>query len=163
MTSGIESLRRELLQATFEHAARNGPYYRKRWGSKWKRVKRPEDLHLLPLLTKDDAIVHQRELLAGAAGACSGTISSGTLSGDKPPLRVLHTAAEAQALRDFLARHAPPLSRAPARGRIRVPWTYAANALRLIRELLAEPQADGARPIAMNVGAGGDGRSVPRR
>jgi len=175
MTSGIERLRRELLPQTLEHAALNVPFYRRRWGTKWKRVRRPQELGLLPLLTKDEAIAHQRELLAGPAGAYGGTISSGTMSGDKAPLRVLHTAAEAQALRDFLARHAAPArgGRGPrgfvlevramhhgmpegpaAPGRVRVPWTYTANALRLIRELLATRQADGSRAIAMNIGAG---------
>src|SRR5437868_15045167 len=103
MTSGIDRLRRDLLPQTLEHAAKNVPYYRRRWGTKWKRVRRPEDLPLLPLLTKDDAIAHQRELLSGEAGAYGGTISSGTMHGEKAPLRVLHTAAEAQALREFLA------------------------------------------------------------
>ncbi len=175
MTSGIERLRRELLPGTLEHAATHVPYYRRRWGSKWKRVKRPDDLHLLPLLTKDEAIAHQRELLAGRQRAYGGTISSGTMHGEKPPLRVLHTADEARALDDFRRRHAGPPGahrplpgfvlevRAmhhgmpegpPAPGRVRVPWTYTANALRLIRELLAAPQADGSRAMAMNIGAG---------
>lgn len=42
----------------------------------------------------------------------------------------------------------------PAPGRVRVPWTYTANALRLLYELLATRQADGSRAIAMNIGAG---------
>ena len=173
MTSGIARLRRELLPGTLEHAATHVPYYRRRWGSKWKRVRGPEDLHLLPLLTKDEAIAHQRELLAGKPPPYGGTISSGTMHGDKPPLRVLHSAEEARALAEFHAQlrgragrrlrgfvlevramhHGMPEG-PPAAGRVRVPWTYTANALRLIRELLAAPQADGSRAIAMNIGAG---------
>src|SRR5438477_424046 len=54
--TGIDRLRLSHLQPTLEHAATQVPYYRKRWGTKWKRVRRLEDLRLLPLLTKDEAI-----------------------------------------------------------------------------------------------------------
>lgn len=170
----LSRLRDQRLLATLEHAAKNVPYYRRRWGSRWKRVRSVRDLKLLPLLTKEEAIAHQRELLAGARKAYSGTISSGTMYGERAPLRVLHTEEETRALEEwYQAQPAEPAAPAPrgfvlevramhhglpegpaAPGRIRVPWTSTANSLRLIRELLATRQPDGTRAIAMNIGAG---------
>ncbi|MBL8949936.1 MAG: hypothetical protein JNK82_04105 [Myxococcaceae bacterium] len=172
--------RRSSARATFV------PYYRKRWGTRWRRVNGPEDLHLLPLLTKDEAIAHQRELLVGdARRAYGGTLSSGTMSGEQAPLRVAHVPAEAQALHDFFHRgvSGPPAARRgpkrfvlevramhhgmpegpPAPNRVRVPWTYTANALRLIRELLAVPQADGPRCSGGEYGSSGGGSTTSYR
>jgi hypothetical protein len=170
----LSRVRDQQLLATLEHAANNVPYYRRKWGARWKRVRSVRDLHLLPLLTKEEAIANQRELLAGTPGAYGGTISSGTMHGDRAPLRVLHTDSETRALDELYAgfpaakeprrprgfvlevramHHGLPEGQ-PPHGRIRVPWTYTANALRLIRELLANRQPDRSRAIALNIGAG---------
>ncbi|MFZ5470095.1 MAG: hypothetical protein ACOZIN_11725 [Myxococcota bacterium] len=163
-------LRQLLLGPTLEHAATRVPYYRKRWGARPKQLR----LTRLPFLTKDEAIAHQEELLAGERFAYVGAVSSGTMHGDQRPLRVLRTEVEKKALDDFLAMHErPPRARRhpgwvlevramhhgiplgpPFADRLRMPWTYTANALRLLEEMLSRPQADGRWVTSLVIGAG---------
>lgn len=158
------------LIATLEHAARNVPYYRRRWGSRWKKVRTAADLWRLPFLTKPEAIAHQRELLAVRTPAFSGVVSSGTVHGGGPPLRVLHTPEEERARLDALPKGQPGRpSRdlvlevrtvhhglpegAPPPGRLCVPWTDTANGLHSLEQLLAVRHADGRRVTALVIGA----------
>jgi hypothetical protein len=158
----------ERLRQTLEHAATEVPYYRRRWGARWKRVRTARDLPLLPLLTKQEAATHQRELIAGRARAYAGVVSSGTVH-DGPVFRVLHSEAEDDArdeddggpprkpsrelvLEVRTVHHGLPDAPAPD-GRLCVPWTDTRSGLRLIEQLLSEPQPDGRRVTALVIGA----------
>ncbi|MBI3183249.1 MAG: hypothetical protein HYZ28_14015 [Myxococcales bacterium] len=148
-------------------AAKCVPYYRRRWGERWRAVKSRAELPRLPFLTKEEACRHQRSLLASRMEAFAGVVSSGTQHGDRRPLRVPVTPDELRAA----ARWAP---RAPSRrgpllevlsmqhglpdappppGVLRIPWTFTANAFRLFRELVSRPQAGG-WITALLIGAG---------
>ncbi|MEK9146348.1 MAG: hypothetical protein AAB339_12140, partial [Elusimicrobiota bacterium] len=89
----------ELLPKTLENAVR-APYYRRRFGSAWRRVKSIEDLALLPTLDKPTAIRFQRYLVVGERPPGFGITSSGTtrLDLDMPPLNVLRCPEEADAI-----------------------------------------------------------------
>lgn len=133
-----------------------------------------EQLPLLPLLTKAEAIAHQEELTTGRAFPFVGSISSGTMHGEQRPLRVLRTEAELEArleleralswgeprrgrgglVLEIRAVHHGIPDRMPPDGRIRIPWFYGRNAFRLAEEMLSRPQADGRRVTAVVVGAG---------
>jgi hypothetical protein len=142
-------VRSALLPRTLEHAA-TLPYYRKRWGQRWKH-----GLTALPVLRKADAVKHQRELLAPGTPHFVGVISSGTQHGDKAPLRVPEIDAEVDALDEFSRgrahggpapegglelevvsmQHGFPLGPAPE-GVLRVGWTFSETTFKVIRELL---------------------------
>jgi hypothetical protein len=162
-----------LLRHTVARAARDIPWYRERWGESWREVQGVDTLGALPLLTKDEATAHQHLLLASPS-AYVGTLSSGTLHGDRPPLRVHHGAAESEAWRTWMKErglHAPSphteelvldvramhhgLPEAPCPpGMLRIPWTPTPNALRLLLELLSHPQPDGRRVTGLIMGSG---------
>jgi hypothetical protein len=148
-----------LLSQTLQWAAREVPFYARRL----KRVRRLEDV---PFLTKDEAVQHQAALLArGAPKAFTGVVSSGTTARARP-LRVPRTEAELEAA-EALAQ--PPKGRlvlevravhhglshlAPRPDWLRVPWTYSANAFRLVEDLLGRPQPDGRRVTDLLINAG---------
>lgn len=142
-------VRSALLPLTLERAAAL-PYYRAAWGKRWKR-----GLTALPLLTKAEAVQHQRELLAPGVGPFVGVISSGTQHGDKAPLRVPETDAEVEAFGEFARgratrglaaprglslevvsmQHGFPSGPAPD-GVLRVGWSFSLTTLQVIRDLL---------------------------
>lgn len=163
--------RDEHLQQTLAHAVARSPYYRRALGRAWQRVRAVKDLPALPFLTKADAIRHQRELVTTGRRAFVGVVSSGTHAHEGRVLRVPRTEAEAQALAQLEAQvygdapadegwglevrnvHHGVLGEARP-GRLVVPWTYTAQALRLLEDVLARPQADGRRVTSMVIGAG---------
>ena len=167
----------ELLPKTLENAVR-APYYRRRFGSAWRRVKSIEDLALLPTLDKPTAIRFQRYLVVGERPPGFGITSSGTtrLDLDMPPLNVLRCPEEADAiagpalepgqaaredpddpypgwtLEVFSVTHGLPLP--PGKDEIVVPWMLDRNALYMIEAVLSKPQPDGRRVTAMRLGTG---------
>lgn len=163
---GDAEVRRRLLPATLAFA-RQAPFYRRAWGSRWRK-----GLAALPLLTKDVAVAHQRELLVAPPPPFVGVVSSGTQAGDRPPLHVPETDAERAAVADFLAarftapeatprglhlevlsmQHGFPEGPPPA-GVLRVPWGFTANTFRVLEALLFEPQRGGRRVESLVIGA----------
>lgn len=161
----------EQLVQTLAHAAAHAPYYRRTWGRAWQRVRSVRELPALPVLTKAEAIRNQRALVTTGRRAFVGVVSSGTHARDGQLLRVPRTGEEAQALGELEARaygdapaddgwglevrnvHHGVLGEAKP-GRLVVPWTYTAQALRLLEDVLARPQADGRRVTSMVIGAG---------
>jgi hypothetical protein len=71
----------EKLAQTLAHAA-GAPFYKRRWGSKWKQVTTVDELSRLPLLDKALASRHQAALLTSLRPAGVGTFSSGTTRGE---------------------------------------------------------------------------------
>lgn len=158
-----EATRAALLGPTLKFAAEAVPYYRRRW-----RRGRALKLSALPFLYKADALAHQRELLS-APGAFTGVISSGTHHARGPLLQVPRTEEEAAATNAFFAALGPA---APARGwtlevraahhgardvapgRLLVSWTYSAQSLRLVEQMLSRAQADGRRVTSLVINAG---------
>ncbi|MHB8873169.1 MAG: phenylacetate--CoA ligase family protein [Myxococcaceae bacterium] len=172
--ASIARLRRELLPKTLAYATAQVPWYRRRFGERWRAVRGPEDLPKLPLLTKEEAVAHQGELLAGPLQAFAGTISSGTQHGDRRPLRVPATEAERWALGAYEGalpavkgsgadrglvlevlsmQHGIPEAPPPP-GVLRMPWTFTANAFRLFEELLSARQPGRRRVRYLIAGAG---------
>lgn len=159
-----------LLRDTLAHAAK-APYYRKRWGDRWKAVKRVEDLHQLPLLDKPTASKHQHQLIVGQRPAGVGIVSSGTTRGEAyvEPLNVPRTAEEHAALAALpspaegpfpgwtlcvLSVHHGLPQRLPGKDELFLPWLHDANALAMLETTLREPQPDGRRVTAMVIGSG---------
>lgn len=159
-----------MLPATLEHAVAHAPYYRRAFGQTWKRVRRVAELPLLPLLDKATAIAQQRALITTKKRAFTGIISSGTHASHGRLLRVPRVEEEARAL-DALERSLPRggadgwvlevrnvhhglVDGTGRPGRLAVPWTYSAQALRLIEEMLSRPHGDGRRVTSMVIGAG---------
>lgn len=168
----VRSPRRDQqLVETLAHAAAHAPYYRRTWGRTWRRVRSVRELPALPFLTKAEAIRNQRALVTTEGRAFVGVVSSGTHARDGRLLRVPRTEDEAQALAELEAQvygdapaddgwglevrnvHHGVLGEAKP-GRLVVPWTYTAQALRLLEDVLDGPQADGRRVTSMVVGAG---------
>ncbi len=177
-TASADEVRRALLLPTLEHAATQIPYYRKRWGSAWKKVRSLEDLRRLPLLEKADAIEHQEELCGAQAHRYVGIISSGTSHGERRPLRVARSGEELDAIDAYLHAKAGPASSAddgPASREavlevrsmqhglpehaapphlLRIPFSFTANSFRLFRELVSRPLADGRKVTGIIAGLG---------
>jgi hypothetical protein len=176
-----KSLRDFLIPLTVQRAAARVPFYQNLWGDSWRAVRSEQDLSLLPVLTKEEAVQHQESLLASGASAFVGVISSGTMHGDRRLLRVPHAPPEAEALAHFArawaaahpssasgrgegeaaglmlelrAMHHGLPERPPPPDVLRIPWTFTSNALRLAHELLARPQADGRWVTGMVLGSG---------
>lgn len=153
-----------LLEQTLAWAAREVPWYARRLRGE-KRLDAAA-LRRLPFLTKDEAVRHQGALLArGVSPVFEGVISSGTTPRDRP-LRVPRTEDELAACE---AASAPPTGRlvlevravhhglshlAAREGWLRVPWTYSANAVRLVEDLLSRPQPGGRRITDLLINAG---------
>lgn len=155
--------RAALLRPTLVFAAREAPYYRRIW-----RGRAPGGLTSWPFLFKRDAIAHQRQLLTGPAEGFTGVISSGTHHGQGDVLRVLRGPEELMATGAFhravgdtpssdwtlevrAAHHGAPHV---APGRLLVSWTYSAQSLRLVEQLLRTPQADGRRVRVLVINSG---------
>lgn len=159
-----------LLQSTLAHAVREVPFYRRRFGRRWQRVRRASDLTALPFLTKAEAIAHQRDLLAGQPGGFVGTVSSGTHHATGALLQVPRSPAEAAATRELLAHTFRDVradgwvlevraahhgfSEGTEPGRLVMPWTYSTQALRLFEQLVSRAQPDGRRVRSVVLGAG---------
>ncbi len=157
-----EATRAALLGPTLKFAAEAVPYYRRRW----KNV-RALKLSALPFLHKADAIAHQRELLS-APDAFTGIISSGTHHASGPVLQIPRIEEEAAATKAFFetlgsvpqrgwtleVRAAHHGARDVAAGRLLVSWTYSAQSLRLVEQMLSRPQADGRRVTTLVINAG---------
>ena len=162
----------ETLLQTLAHAA-GAPFYKRRWGSKWKRVTTVEELSRLPLLDKALASRHQAALLTSPRPAGVGTFSSGTTRGEaySDPLHVPVTAVErearAAALPDEVVEDGYPgwklsvisvhhgLPRTtPGPDELRVPWLHDLNALSMLETVLRQPQPDGRQVTAMTIGSG---------
>ena len=171
--ASVARLRRELLPSSLAWAAAQLPWYRRRFQGRWRAVRGPKDLPKLPLLTKEEAVAHQGELLAGERRAFAGTISSGTQHGNRRPLRVPATEAEGWALGAYESARSGPAPRGerglvlevlsmqhgvpegpPPPGVLRMPWTFTANAFRLFEELLEARQPGGRRVRYLIAGAG---------
>lgn len=148
-----------LLPETLRWAAREVPFYARRL----KGVRRLEDA---PFLTKDEAAKHQQALLArGTPRAFTGVVSSGTTPRARP-LRVPRTEEELEAAEsaatlpsgrlvlEVRAVHHGLSHLAPRPDWLRVPWSYTANAFRLVEELLEKPQPDGRRVTDLLINAG---------
>lgn len=159
------ALRRRLLAETLALARAEVPYYRRAWRGL------PLRLEALPVLDKATAIAHQEQLRRGSSEAFVGVISSGTHHREGRLLRVAlgddergAAQAFAQARGERSSHHAGWVlevrsahhgwSSSAAPGRLVAPWTYTAQALRLVEQLLAEPQADGRRVVTMVLGSG---------
>ncbi|MFT3708341.1 MAG: hypothetical protein QM817_11875 [Archangium sp.] len=160
-----QATREALLAPTIEFAAREVPFYRRTFGKR-------RELTSLPFLHKDVAIARQRELLSGAPEAFTGVISSGTHHAEGALLQVPRTEDEAQATRAFFdavnrgkrittkrgwtleVRAAHHGTRDVAPGRLLVPWTYTAQSLRLVEQMLAKKQADGPRVDTLVINSG---------
>jgi hypothetical protein len=97
-----DELTAAILQRTLTNAVR-APYYARAFGDRWQSVRTLVDYATLPLLDKQTAIRHQRELLADTPPAGFGVASSGTtrVDLDLPPLNVLTTPEELGAGADF--------------------------------------------------------------
>ena len=95
----------QALRATLQNAVR-APFYKKRFGARWKKVRSVDDLARLPILDKATAIQHQRQLIVGRPPPGFGVASSGTTrnSPDQAPLNVVNSGAELQAIADFAPR-----------------------------------------------------------
>lgn len=95
MTRSQRALELRLLAETLRRAFAQVPYYRKRWKEGWTRLERIEDLRRVPLLTKAEAVRHQRSLIADEfRDAFAGVVSSGSLRGEGGLLRVPRGRAE---------------------------------------------------------------------
>ncbi|MBL8950665.1 MAG: hypothetical protein JNK82_07810 [Myxococcaceae bacterium] len=178
--ASLKDVQQALLGPTLEHAATQIPYYRERWGNRWRRVRTVEDLPRLPLLEKPDAIEQQEKLGGPQAHRYVGIISSGTSHGERRPLRVARSDEELEALDVYRrARYAPPpdADRAPAEPSrevvlevrsmqhglpehpapphlLRIPFSFTANGFRLFRELVSRPLADGRKVTGIIAGLG---------
>lgn len=148
-----------LLGQTLRWAAREVPFYA-------RRLKGARTLEQVPFLSKDEAVKHQEQLLARSAPrAFTGVVSSGTTVRSRP-LRVPRTEAELEAAEgvsfvpagrlvlEVRAVHHGLSHLAPRPDWLRVPWTYSANAFRLVEDLLANPQPDGRRVSDLLINAG---------
>jgi hypothetical protein len=170
--SPLERRRAEaLLAQTLANAVR-APFYRRRWGRRWKRISTLEQLGALPLLDKRLASRHQAELLTTPRPAGVGIFSSGTTRGEAyiDPLHVPLTDAEREAralppsdvapddfpgwtLAVIAVHHGLPRS-LPGPDELRVPWLHDLNALSMLETVLRRPQPDGRRVTAMTIGSG---------
>jgi hypothetical protein len=165
----------ELIPGTLANAVR-APYYQRRFGRRWRQIRTVDDLSALPLLDKATAATHQRELVVGAAPPGLGVVSSGTTrtGSEVPPLNVLHSVEEAEAIRGDSS--ADPIDEpdlhpgwtlvsvgvshglpngARNSDELMVPWMYHRNALHMLETVLTRPQPDGRRVTAMRISAGG--------
>lgn len=159
----------QLLLDTLKHAAQ-APFYRARWGDRWRSIRSVDQLSRLPLLDKPTASKHQAELIVGARPAGVGVVSSGTTRGEtySDPLNVPRTAAElavsaraaalsAEAsgwtLSVVSVHHGLP-KRLEGRNELMLPWLHDANALAMLETTLRKPQPDGRRVTAMVIGSG---------
>ena len=163
------------MPGTLEHASQL-PYYRARWGSRWRGVRRPEQLVRLPTIDKAEAAEHCAQLVSRGVRLGTGVVSSGTTGGGGPLLLVPSSSAEADAAADFLSQWhdwTPTVTRAvakgitlevrtmhhgvpegpPINGRLRMPWTYTHTAFRQFVQLLSRP-SDGKRITSLVIGAG---------
>ncbi len=167
----------DALQETLANAVR-APYYRQRFGNRWRRVRSLDDLARLPLLDKATAIRHQHELVVGEAPPGFGIASSGTTRVDStlPPLNVLTSAEEHDAIVDAAANEKQPgeVVEDPYPGwtltlisvthglpqvqaghdELLLPWAYDRNCLLMLEAVLTKPQPDGRRVTAMRISAG---------
>jgi hypothetical protein len=147
------------LERTLAWAAREVPFYA-------RRLKGVRSLSRVPFLTKDEAVKHQAALLAhNAERAFSGVVSSGTTARARP-LRMPRTVEELEAAEriaavptgrlvlEVRAVHHGLSHLAPRPNWLRVPWTYSANAFRLVEDLLTQPQPDGRRVTDLLINAG---------
>lgn len=159
-----------LLVDTLAHAAR-APFYRSRWGQRWKSVKTVEQLSRLPLLDKPTASKHQHALVVGPRPAGVGIVSSGTTRGEAyvDPLNVPRSAEELAAAASTVVagdggfpgwtlsvvsvHHGLP-KRLAGRDELMLPWLHDANALAMLETTLRAPQPDGRRVTAMVIGSG---------
>lgn len=157
--------RAALLGPTLDFAATEVPYYRRTFGRLKKRR-----LSELPFLTKAQAIAHQGELLSGGRGRDEpfvGVISSGTHHGSGALLQIPpRSAQEIEATREFFAQISSPVRGKPVRvlevraahhgnrdaaeGRLLVSWTYSAQSLRLVEQMLTKRTA---QVLVINAGA----------
>lgn len=164
-----------LLPRTLEAAAAL-PYYRARWGAKWKGIRDLHGLARLSTLDKPTAAKHQKQLISPLARRATGTVSSGTTTIHGPLLMVPASDAELEAS----ARYAetwhdwtPPVSAAianglalevrtmhhgisdgpPPHGRLRMPWTYTLTAFRQFAQLL-KVKHKGKRITSLVIGMG---------
>lgn len=160
-----------LLAQTLAHAAR-APYYRRRWGRRWRSISTLDELGALPLIDKRVASEHQAGLLTTLRPPGVGTFSSGTTRGEAyiDPLHVPLTDAErearalpasAEAVDDFpgwtlavIAVHHGLPRTLPGPDELRVPWLHDLNALSMLETVLRRPQPDGRRVTAMTIGSG---------
>lgn len=165
----------KFLPATLA-AASAIPYYRSRWGSKWKGVRTLAGLARLPTLDKAEAALHRAELLAPGARSGSGVVSSGTTHTRGPLLQVARSEAERDAAAAYAAtwvdwtpsispaiarglalevramHHGIPDGPAPA-GRLRMPFTFTTTAFRQFAQLLGDAHR-GKRVTSLIIGAG---------
>jgi len=163
----------EAIQATLKNAVR-APYYRRAFGERWRRVASLDQLARLPVLDKETAIRHQRQLIVGRPPPGFGVASSGTTrnSPDQAPLNVVFDEAEAIAIEEL----APPFDAEPdpfpgwtlvsvsvkhglphgppATGELHLPWLYHPNALHMLEAVLSRPQPDGRRVTVMRISVG---------
>ncbi|MBL8915757.1 MAG: hypothetical protein JNM17_33975 [Archangium sp.] len=148
-----QQTREALLGPTLEFAATSVPFYRRTLGRK-------RALTSLPFLHKEIAIRHQRELLSSrATEPFTGIISSGTHHGSGALLQIPpRSIEEIEALREFFAANAGPRASKPVRvlevraahhgnreaieGRLLVSWTYSAQSLRLVEQMLSKRAAE---------------------
>jgi len=163
----------EALQATLENAVR-APFYRERYGARWRRVKTLDDLARLPILDKATAIQHQRQLIVGRPPPGFGVASSGTTrnSPDQAPLNVVTSEAELEAMNasapayepaddphpgwtlvSVSVKHGLP-GGPPGPGELFLPWMHHPNALHMMHAVLSRPQPDGRRVTAMRISVG---------
>jgi hypothetical protein len=149
----------DLVRETLEWARREVPFYR-------RRLKGVGAIERAPFLTKDEAVKHQEALIARSVSrAFTGVVSSGTTARDRP-LRVPRTEEELEVqsqvaalpegrlVLEVRAVHHGLSHLAPRANWLRVPWTYSANAFRLVEELLSRPQPDGRRVTDLLINAG---------
>ena len=147
----------ELIARTLENAAR-APFYARTWGDRWKGIKTIADMAKLPLLDKETAIKHQRELVVGDAPAGFGSSADLAVlrSADEQALLAGDPKAPANhpgwTLVVVNVRHDSP-ARPPARGELHVPWTVHPDALTMIEASLEKPQPDGQRVTSMHISA----------
>lgn len=158
--SELETIARRQLGPTLEWARREVSFYA-------RRIRAGAKLTDLPFLTKEEAIAHQRELVAKGTAAFAGIVSSGT----QPRvgvLRVPRTPAEEAAIDEWAgmreadeslvlevrAVHHGVDHLSPRANWLRVPWTYSRNAFRLVESVLSKPQPDGRRVERLLINAG---------
>lgn len=159
----------QLLIDTLEHAAQ-APWYRARWGARWRSIRTVEQLSRLPLLDKPTASKHQAELIVGKRPAGVGVVSSGTTRGEQyiDPLNVPRTPEELAATARAAALTGEPSGwtlsvvsvhhglprRLAGPHELMLPWLHDANALAMLETTLRNPQPDGRRVTAMVIGSG---------
>lgn len=147
-----------MLPRTLEHASRL-PYYRARWGSRWRGIHEVEQLTRLPTIDKAEAAKHFAALTAPGLQHAIGLVSSGTSGSRGPLLFVPSIPAESAATVNFVGQWhdwTPPVPPTVARGvalevramhhgvrqpsatsgRLRIPWTYTQMAFRQFVQVL---------------------------